>query len=105
MTNRVVLDPKQSALDPGVTVTGQLSSFGYEAGRAGLGPLRCCLGARRGNAFRTRRFEAREPADGTATDGRAGAQRRANRVAMEVAQWVGSLRPATALGRLFDACS
>src|SRR5678816_2685360 len=31
-TNRVVIDPKQSTLDPGLIVSGQLSRFGYEAG-------------------------------------------------------------------------
>src|SRR5918993_3746533 len=30
MTNRVVLDPNQSALDPGITVTGNLTRFGYD---------------------------------------------------------------------------
>src|SRR5215213_1585822 len=31
-TSRIVIDPKQSNLDPGLVVSGQLSSFGYEAG-------------------------------------------------------------------------
>ena len=30
-TGRVVLDPKQSGLDPGITVSGQLHRFGYDA--------------------------------------------------------------------------
>ena len=30
-TNRVVLDPRQSSLDPGVTISGNLSRFGYDA--------------------------------------------------------------------------
>jgi len=30
-TNRVVLDPRQSALDPGLQVTGELARFGYDA--------------------------------------------------------------------------
>ena len=29
-TNRVVLDPRQSSLDPGVVVTGNLTRFGYD---------------------------------------------------------------------------
>ena len=30
-TNRVVLDPRQTALDPGLLVTGELQRFGYDA--------------------------------------------------------------------------
>src|SRR5690349_21978124 len=30
-TSRVVLDPRQSALDPGLVVTGELHRFGYDA--------------------------------------------------------------------------
>ena len=30
-TNRVVLDPSQTTLDPGLTVTGELQRFGYDA--------------------------------------------------------------------------
>ena len=35
-TSRVVIDPKQSTLDPGLVVTGQLSRFGYEAGEGSV---------------------------------------------------------------------
>jgi cholesterol transport system auxiliary component len=89
-TNRVVLDPRQSSLDPGVTVTGNLSRFGYDA-QEGMVVVRYDAAmARSGNAaVVTRRFEAREPADGTAASVAPAINGAANRVAMEVAQWVG----------------
>ena len=66
-TNRVVIDPSQARLDPGLVVSGQLSSFGYEAG-AGSVLVRydAALSAAGGTRVETRRFEARAPADGTA---------------------------------------
>jgi cholesterol transport system auxiliary component len=91
MTNRVVLDPKQSALDPGVTVTGNLSRFGYDASE-GVVVVRYDAAMTRagGAAVATRRFEARESADGTASTVAPAINAAANRVAMEVAQWIGS---------------
>jgi cholesterol transport system auxiliary component len=90
MTNRVVLDPRQSSLDPGVTVTGNLSRFGYDA-QEGMVVVRYDAAmTRAGNtAVITRRFEARQPADGTASTVAPAINGAANRVAMEVAQWVG----------------
>jgi cholesterol transport system auxiliary component len=89
-TSRVVLDPKQSSLDPGVTVTGRLSSFGYEAGQGSvLVRYDAALARAGGTQVETRRFEAREPADGTAHTVGPALNAAANRVAMEVAQWVG----------------
>ncbi|HYC94068.1 MAG TPA: ABC-type transport auxiliary lipoprotein family protein, partial [Sphingomicrobium sp.] len=90
-TNRVVLDPKQSTLDPGVTVTGNLSRFGYDA-QEGMVVVRYDAAMTRagGAAVATRRFEAREPADGTASSVAPAINAAANRVAIEVAQWVGS---------------
>lgn len=90
MTNRVVLDPRQSSLDPGVTVTGNLSRFGYDA-QEGAVVVRYDAAMTRagGTAVVTRRFEAREPADGTASSVAPAINAAANRVAMEVAQWVG----------------
>lgn len=89
-TNRVVLDPKQSTLDPGVTVTGNLSRFGYDA-QEGMVVVRYDAAMTRsgGAAVVTRRFEAREPADGTASSVAPAINAAANRVAIEVAQWVG----------------
>ena len=89
-TNRVVLDPRQSSLDPGVTVTGNLSRFGYDA-QEGMVVVRydAAMARAGGTAVATRRFEAREPADGTAGSVAPAINAAANRVAIEVAQWVG----------------
>ena len=89
-TNRVVLDPKQSSLDPGVTITGNLSRFGYDA-QEGMVIVRYDAAMTRagGAAVTTRRFEAREPANGTAATVAPAINAAANRVAIDVAQWVG----------------
>ena len=89
-TNRVVIDPKQSNLDPGLVVTGQLSRFGYEAG-AGTVLVRydAALAAAGGTRVETRRFEARAPADGTAVTVGPALNQAANQVALEVASWIG----------------
>ena len=91
MTNLVVLDPNQSTLDPGTTVTGNLSRFGYDA-QEGVVIVRydAAMARSGGTAVVTRRFEAREPADGTASTVAPAINAAANRVAMEVAQWVGA---------------
>lgn len=91
MTNRVVLDPGQSTLDPGVTISGNLSRFGYYA-QEGMVVVRydAAMAGSGGAAVITRRFEAREPADGTASTVAPAINAAANRVAMEVAQWVGA---------------
>lgn len=89
-TSRVVLDPKQSSLDPGVTISGRLSSFGYEAGQGNvLVRYDAAKSVAGGSQVETRRFEAREPADGTAVTVGPALNAAANRVAVEVAQWVG----------------
>jgi cholesterol transport system auxiliary component len=89
MTNRVVLDPNQSALDPGLTVTGNLSRFGYDE-QEGMVVVRydAAMARAGGSAVSTRRFEAREPADGTAATVAPAVNAAANRVAMEAAQWI-----------------
>ena len=89
-TSRVVLDPKQSSLDPGVTISGNLSRFGYDA-QEGMVVVRYDAAKSRpgGTAVESRRFEARESADGTASTVAPAINAAANRVAMDVAQWVG----------------
>lgn len=89
-TNRVVLDPRQSSLDPGVTITGNLSRFGYDA-QEGAVVVRydAAMSRSGGAAVTTRRFEARAPADGTATTVAPAINSAANQVAIEVAQWIG----------------
>ena len=90
-TNRVVLDPRQSSLDPGVTITGNLLRFGYDA-QEGAVIVRYDAAKTRasGKAVETRRFEARETADGSASSVAPAINAAANRVAIDVAQWVGN---------------
>lgn len=90
-TSRVVLDPRQSALDPGVTLSGNLSRFGYDT-QEGAVVVRYdgALSTDGGTRVETRRFEARVPADGTAATVGPALNAAANRVAMDVAAWVGN---------------
>jgi cholesterol transport system auxiliary component len=89
-TSRVVLDSRQSSLDPGLTISGRLSSFGYEAGQGSVLVRYDAAKSSAGDTqVETRRFEAREPADGTAGTVGPALNTAANRVAAEVAQWVG----------------
>ncbi len=90
-TSRVVIDPKQTGLDPGLIVSGRLSNFGYEAG-AGTVLVRydAALAAAGGTRVETRRFEARAAADGTAATVGPALNQAANQVALQVAQWIGS---------------
>ena len=89
-TSRVVVDPKQSTLDPGLIVTGQLSSFGYEAGEGSvIVRYDAALATAGGTRVETRRFEARAPADGTAATVGPALNTAANQVALQVAQWIG----------------
>ena len=88
-TNRVVLDPNQSTLDPGLVVTGELNRFGYDA-QQGIVIVQydASLATQGGTHVETRRFEATAPADGTAGSVSAGLNAAANQVAQQVAQWV-----------------
>ena len=89
-TGRVVIDPKQTGLDPGLIVSGQLSRFGYEAGEGSvLVRYDGALAAAGGTRVETRRFEARVPADGTAGTVGPALNDAANQVALQVAQWIG----------------
>ena len=89
-TNRVVVDPKQSRLDPGLVVSGQLLRFGYEAGEGNvLVRYDAALSAAGGTRVETRRFEGRAPADGTAATVGPALNQAANQVALDVARWIG----------------
>jgi cholesterol transport system auxiliary component len=90
-TNRVVLDPRQSGFDPGMRLSGTLSRFGYDA-QEGVVIVRydAALAVPGGMQVQTRRFEARESADGTASTVGPALNAAANRVAADVAQWIGS---------------
>lgn len=89
-TDRVVLDPRQSSLDPGVSLTGTLTRFGYDTA-TGTVVVRYdgTLASAGGTRVATRRFEASVPADGTAPSVGPALNTAANQVAAEVAAWIG----------------
>jgi cholesterol transport system auxiliary component len=89
-TNRVVLDPAQTTLDPGLTVTGELQRFGYDAATGQVVvQYDGSLSVAGGNRVETRRFTASAPADGTSATVGPALNRAANQVAQQVAQWIG----------------
>ena len=89
-TSRVVLDPNQASLDPGLKLTGTLTRFGYDTAE-GKVIVRYdgALASPGGTRVETRRFEAKVPADGTARTVGPALNQAANQVAGEVAQWIG----------------
>lgn len=89
-TDRVVLDPNQTSLDPGLVVSGQLQRFGYDA-QTGQVVVQYdgALSTAGGDRVETRRFTATAPADGTLTTVGPALNRAANQVALEVARWIG----------------
>lgn len=89
-TNRVVLDSRQAALDPGLLVNGQLQRFGYDA-QTGQVTVQFdgALSTEGGSRVETRRFTATLPADGTPATVGPALNRAANQVALEVAKWIG----------------
>jgi cholesterol transport system auxiliary component len=88
-TDRVVLDPNLSGLDPGATLQGQLEQFGYDAQRQQVVVAYDCTLAQAGGAVQTRRFVASAPSDGTAASVGPALNHAANAVALDVAKWVG----------------
>ena len=89
-TGRVVLDPRQSSLDPGLKLTGNLSRFGYDAyEHAVVVRYDGALSTAGGTRVESRRFEAKIPADGTAGTVGPALNQAANQVAAQVAQWIG----------------
>ena len=89
-TNRVVLDPDQSTLDPGLVVTGTLQKFGYD-GLSGQVVVQydAALSTQGGTHVEARRFTATSPADGTNKTVPQALNDAANQVAAQVAQWIG----------------
>jgi len=89
-TNRVVLDPSQAGLDPGITVQGQLERFGYDAqtGQVVV-TFNASLSTAGGSEVQTRRFVATAPADGTGPSVGPALNHAANQVALEIAKWIG----------------
>ena len=89
-TNRVVLDPSQSNLDPGVTITGELQRFGYDASTGQVVVSYDATKSTAGGAgVQTRRFVGSAPADGTSATVGPALNRAANQVALDVAKWIG----------------
>lgn len=89
-TSRVVLDPDQSTLDPGLKVSGVLQRFGYDAAEGSVVVIYDgALSTGGGTRVETRRFEGRAPADGTAETVGPALNRAANQVAIEAARWIG----------------
>jgi cholesterol transport system auxiliary component len=89
-TNRVVLNGRQSTLDPGLTVSGELQRFGWDA-QTGQVIVQYdgALSTEGGTRVETRRFTATAPSDGTAVSVGPALNRAANQVALEVARWIG----------------
>jgi cholesterol transport system auxiliary component len=90
-TNRVVLDSQQSALDPGLLVSGELQRFGYDASSGQVVVVYdATLATAGGNRVETRRFNATGPADGSGASVGPALNHAANEIALEVAKWIGS---------------
>jgi cholesterol transport system auxiliary component len=88
-TSRVVLDPHQSTLDPGLQVTGLLQKFGYDAAsRQVVVEYDASLSTQGGSHVESRRFTASVPSDGTGASVGPALNRAANQVALEVAKWI-----------------
>lgn len=89
-TSRVVLDPRQSALDPGLHLSGSLTRFGYDSAQGSvIVRYDGALSTRGGTRVETRRFETRVAADGTASSVGPALNNAANQVALDVAKWIG----------------
>jgi cholesterol transport system auxiliary component len=89
-TGRVVLDPRQFTFDPGVRLSGTLETFGLQADTMEAVAVYDAALARGADSVETRRFEARVPV--AAVDAASAApalNEAANRIAAEVAAWVG----------------
>lgn len=90
-TGRVVLSNRQSQLDPGAQLSGELRMFGIDEA-TGEAVVTFDAVLQRGEApvFEKQRFEARVPvADITAVPVGAALSQAANQVAAQVADWVG----------------
>lgn len=90
-TGRVVLDPRQYTLDPGLRLTGTLQKFGLDASAMEVVAVYDAAVTRGADRVEMRRFEARIPvgADTVAAVGPA-LNQAANQLAADVAKWVGA---------------
>ncbi|MCW3835012.1 ABC-type transport auxiliary lipoprotein family protein [Sphingomonas canadensis] len=91
-TGRVVLSTRQSLMSPGARLTGELRRFGVEADtREAVVTYDASLMRGKDPVFEKRRFEARVPVAEIAPAAVGDAlNQAANRVAGEVAAWIGS---------------
>jgi cholesterol transport system auxiliary component len=90
-TGKVVIDPRQFAVAPGIRLTGQIKSFGMDA-RSGRAVIiyDAVISRDGGKTVEARRFEASEPvAVVEAVPVGIALNAAANRIAEEVAAWVG----------------
>jgi len=90
-TGRIVLSSAQSFSDPGAVLSGEIRSFGVDAGtKTAVVTFDGALIRSTGKVVEKRRFEARVPV-GTIAAGPVGValNQAANQVAVEVADWVG----------------
>lgn len=90
-TGRVVLSNQQSFGDPGARLSGELRTFGIDADHSqAVVAFEGTLVRDGQKTFEKRRFEAREPVAAITPEGAGAAlNRAANRVAADVADWVG----------------
>ncbi|UUL81851.1 ABC-type transport auxiliary lipoprotein family protein [Sphingomonas qomolangmaensis] len=90
-TGRVVLSGRQSNVDPGALLSGELRSFGFEAATSeAVVTYDGALLRKDATAFEKRRFEARVPVTAIdAANAGVALNQAANQVAAEVADWVG----------------
>lgn len=89
-TGRVVLDPHQFVLDPGIRLTGQLRSFGIDADAMEAVAVYDAALARGPGTVETRRFEARVPiARVDVVSAGPALNQAANQLAVTVADWIG----------------
>lgn len=89
-TGRVVLDPRQFALEPGIRLSGQLQSFGIDADAMEAVAVYDAALARGADKIETRRFEARIPiARVDAASAGPALNQAANQLAVTVADWIG----------------
>ncbi len=90
-TNRIVLDTHQTALDPGLLVSGELQRFGYDASSGQVVVVYdAMMSAAGGSQVQSRRFTASAPADGSGPSVGPALNHAANQVAAEVASWIGN---------------
>ena len=89
-TGRVVLDAQQTALDPGLVVSGALQRFGYDASSGQVVVVYDgSLSTEGGTRVEARRFTASAPSDGSAASVGPALNHAANQVAADVAKWIG----------------